>query len=174
MFDNTTEYFDTATTVQEIKILYRELCFTHHPDLGGDVAIMQVINAQYQAALRRCDGQTTAGSDNKTHTYHYYADLEQTVADKLQALVALKMITVDIMLIGSWVWVTGTTRPHSHKLGKHGLGLSWHHKRSAWYWHAPSKHRTRHSGASLERLANTYGYRAFGAEEPQPLQRIVG
>ncbi len=68
-------YFDHLHTVADIKQEYRRLALLHHPDRpGGDTATMQAINAQYHAALERCDGQTATGSDGNDHTYTYNAD----------------------------------------------------------------------------------------------------
>ena len=38
-------FFDQLSTVAQIKTEYRRLCFLHHPDIGGDTATMQQVNA---------------------------------------------------------------------------------------------------------------------------------
>jgi hypothetical protein len=119
------------STVAEIKVHYRKLCMVHHPDRGGDTAVMQVINAQYHLALSNCDGQNFRGADNKDHTYRYYRDIEQAVMDKISEIVSVGMIGVEIMLIGSWIWITGDTRRYAKQLGKNGLKMYRHPKRLA-------------------------------------------
>lgn len=43
------KYFNTCTTLDELKKEYRRLTMLHHPDRGGDTATMQDINAEYDA-----------------------------------------------------------------------------------------------------------------------------
>ena len=153
-------------TVAEVKTRYRELCFLHHPDCGGATATMQSVNADYQNALAQCHGETTHGSDGKAHTYYYSQARETALAEKLSAVVGMGMTDVEIMLIGSWLWVHGHTRRYAKPLGRAGLGLHWHAKRQAWYWHAPTKRRTRYNAhADLETLANTYGSKRFASKQ---------
>jgi curved DNA-binding protein CbpA len=40
-------FFTSCKTIDEAKKLYRELCKQHHPDVGGDAAIMSQINEEY-------------------------------------------------------------------------------------------------------------------------------
>ena len=156
-------FFTQHSTVAEIKVHYRKLCMCHHPDReDGDTAVMQLINAEYHSALRRCDGQAFKGTNNKDHTYRYYRDIEQAVMDKISEIVALGMVNVDIMLIGSWIWITGDTKRYAKQLGKNGLKMLWHPKRLAWYWHMKSKRKYHfNSHVDLDDLAASYGYRKF-------------
>ena len=41
------KYFVNCKTLDELKREYRRLASIHHPDVGGDTATMQVINAEY-------------------------------------------------------------------------------------------------------------------------------
>ncbi|MEJ2682494.1 MAG: J domain-containing protein [Gammaproteobacteria bacterium] len=75
----TTQYFKGITTVEAIKRHYRNLARENHPDLGGNVEVMQEINRQYQEALKRCDG--TASEEGRT--YHYKAEVEQELTNSL-------------------------------------------------------------------------------------------
>lgn len=45
-------FFDKIKTRSELRTEYRRLALLHHPDHGGDVAIMQAINAEYQKLLK--------------------------------------------------------------------------------------------------------------------------
>lgn len=44
-------YFQTCNTPEKLKVRWKELAKLHHPDLGGDVKIMQEINKQYGQEL---------------------------------------------------------------------------------------------------------------------------
>ena len=91
----------------------------------------------------------------------------------IEALLALKMKGVDILLIGSWVWCEGETKQYKEELGKRGLGLTWHRRRAMWYW-APSKRRRRRdSGWSNDELKDAYGVRQYNQEDDTPRREVA-
>jgi hypothetical protein len=160
-------YFDHCQTVEEIKAEYRELALKNHPDVGGDTATMQAINAAYEKALQRMDGQTSNGTDGHQHTYHYNADIEATVMAKISEFLAAKIPNVELWLIGTWLWADGDTRPARAQLK--ALGFRWHNKRKKWYYTA-TPNRTRYNRkANLGDLADKYGARNFKQEEEPAL-----
>lgn len=150
----THQYFAAFTTVETIKAEYKKLAFQHHPDLGGDTATMQLINAQYEAALRGVDGTESIGSDGKTHRYKYSRETEQALMAKIAELAALKISGVEVLLIGTWLWVSGDTKPHKDALKT--AGLRWHATRGCWYFN-PTPGKYYGSNASLNELAAQYG-----------------
>lgn len=164
-----TKYFDHLSTVEDIKAEYRRLAKQHHPDLGGDTATMQDINNQYLEALQNCDGQTSTGSDKKEHTYYYNEDLEKMIMEVIDKLLTLKMADVDIILIGTWVWIKGDTKPHKEDLK--GLKCRWHGKRKCWYWASPNRRRSFSTNGSLSDLAEKYGSKHFRPEDNEPKRR---
>lgn len=46
------KYFSGITDKKALKKRYRELALQHHPDRGGDVAVMQDINAEFREAMK--------------------------------------------------------------------------------------------------------------------------
>lgn len=153
-------FFSDLHSVEDVKKHYRQLAMQHHPDLGGDVAMMQEINRQYQNALKACDGQQSDG-----HAYRYMPDIEQELMDKLHEL--LKLRGLEISLIGYWLWVSGDTKRNKDALKS--AGLQWHSKRVCWYYKPKGWKRTRQSNASLDELASKYGYRGFETADKEHL-----
>ena len=43
-----TTYFHNPANLDELKKQYKNLAQKHHPDVGGDTAAMQAINAEYE------------------------------------------------------------------------------------------------------------------------------
>jgi len=159
-------WFAGCHTVAEVKKRYHKLAFAHHPDINhypGATEDMQEINAAYHAALKGMDQQTTTGADKRQHTYHYNADIEQAIIDKINALLALRMTRVEIELIGTWVWINGDTKPHKEDLK--ALKCSWHSKRHCWYWHNGKRRRRSYSKKGFSHLRNLYGSKIFDGEE---------
>lgn len=158
-------FFPNVNTVGEVKSLYRELAKLHHPDLGGDLEMMKQLNLAYQAKLASLDGQTRKGDDGNEYTYHYNSDREQAIMDKLQEI--LKAGTGKpwhVEIIGLWIWVGNTSRDDKDLLNKNGCKLTWHNKRSKWYW-KPYRGKTRYSKKPMGHLRQAYGSQRFQTDQ---------
>ena len=46
-------YFADVQTMDELKKAYRKLAFKNHPDKGGDLEVMKVINLEYEVAFKK-------------------------------------------------------------------------------------------------------------------------
>ena len=62
-----TTYFINCKTLDELKKSYKAAAMKYHPDMGGDTATMQAINAEYEArfeVLKR--SQNTQAAEDTT------------------------------------------------------------------------------------------------------------
>ena len=157
------QFFSHFNTVESIKSAYRTLAMQHHPDRGGDAEVMKEINRQYHEALKSCDGKE---SDNRTYTYK--AEVEQELMDKLLEL--LKLRSLDISLIGYWIWVSGETRKNKDALK--AAGLLWHSKRKLWYYKPKGWKRTFQSKGDFQSLAKKYGYRGYETADKEYMPTV--
>jgi len=157
------KWFEGYTTVGSVKKFYRHLAKENHPDLGGDTATMQQINAAYLEALEALDGQTSSGSDGKEHTYRYNPVVEQAVMDKVSEVLKAAKPEWVVEIIGTWVWVSNTDKADKDLLNSNGCGLKWHSKRERWYWHTPT-YRRRYSGVGFDTLRAMYGSQVMEKE----------
>jgi len=155
---NGENYFSGLETVESIKAHYRQLAKDNHPDLGGDAEAMKEINRQYHEALKLKDGQKSDG-----YSYRYKQDIEEEIMKKLYEL--LKLRSLDIALIGYWIWVTGDTKKNKEALK--AAGLKWHSKRKCWYYKPKDWKRSYHSNSDLSELAGKYGYKGFQTAEKE-------
>lgn len=123
------KFFQSVTSTEEAKKLYRKLAFTNHPDRGGDTETMQQINREYDDLMEGFSkGFKSAGTQS--------ADFDQQAASEAFRNIIENLIHfdgLDIEIIGTWFWVTGNTYAAKDKLKE--LGFKWANAKKAWYWH---------------------------------------
>jgi hypothetical protein len=132
--------------LDDLKEKYRALCKLHHPDLGGNTATMQEINAEYEALLKSSyfNGEY---EERKTN-----ADIESGIRDIIEKTCTFKMILIEIC--GRWVWFTGETWRYKKLLKQYGC--FWSPKKGAWYWRSAGEKRSR-KPIPLDRIRAKYG-----------------
>lgn len=141
------DYFKGIKTLMVLKMRYRELCKQFHPDLGGDLETMKMVNVQYERALKYVH-------DDKGETLNDDAiNIEKDLMQAINRIIALKGIIIEVT--GRWVWVTGETRQYKDYFKE--IGFFWASKKLAWYWRpADAKAHSRRS-MSFEHIRSKYG-----------------
>ena len=153
-------YFTNCQTLDELKKVYKHLAQKHHPDVGGDTATMQAINAEYEerfeALKRRQNEQAAADATGKTHATTESAGDFIAIIDHL-----LRMDGIEVELIGRWLWISGDTKPHKEALK--ACGCRWSSQKKRWSWHYAEDGVKRHrsSGKSMDQLRMKYGSTTF-------------
>lgn len=141
-------WFEGLRTLAEIKAEYKKLVKVHHPDVGGDTATMQEINAQYAEAVEWI-ARHGEGRDRQDAA----AEVPEEYAAAVAAVVNLGGVTVE--LVGSWIWVTGNT--YIYKDAIKAAGYRWASKKRAWYWHPADAGCHRGGKKSLAEIREKYG-----------------
>jgi hypothetical protein len=147
------KYFAGIKTLEELKEKYRNLCKKHHPDLGGDVATMQEINAEYDHLLKT--GTFCQDKEEEINEIFAREILEKTTC--LEGLI--------VELCGRWIWFTGATYQHKDILKS--IGCFFSRKKTAWYWHAADEKKSRSKGKPLEEIREIYGSKIVTPGKPQ-------
>ncbi len=122
------KFFEHVKTLDELRKEYRRLAFIYHPDKGGDTALMQMLNDQYERLSRKLINGTADFSDARKE---YEMQVSEEIREMLDKIIFLQ--GVDIEMIGAWIWITGNTFPIRTTLK--GLGFMFSHQKTAWYWH---------------------------------------
>jgi len=142
------KYFTECKTIDEVKALYKRLAKEYHPDLGGDTATMQAINTEYAFACAKL-AKGAGLSDQEADDEIRFSELYRAALEKI-----IHLPGIVIELVGSWIWVTGNTRPVKDQLKTaHFFFAS---KKCAWYFRA-EEYKTRRSNKSLEEIRRKYG-----------------
>lgn len=144
------QFFGSCKTLDEVKKLYRELCKTHHPDKGGDLATMQAVNNEYAKAVRII----AAGQDLKPEEFEAEIRNAEQYKEAINAIQSLDGI--DIEICGGWIWVTGPrTKEYKEIFKQHGF--FWAKKKIAWYFRSPMYKTRNHRPMSLDAIRHKYG-----------------
>jgi hypothetical protein len=172
-------YFNDCQTLDEAKSLYKKLAFQHHPDLGGDTATMQAINAEwarfqseYAYRSERTRQQQAHAEGKKTAAdFHNLDEVAEVLRVKIESLLNISSeLTVE--LCGLWVWVTGETKKHREAI-KAVEGMRYAPDKQAWYFAAvPSFNRTRRS---MDEIRSMHGSQQFtrGSHEEEPIPQSL-
>ena len=150
------KYFTTCTTLDELKKEYRRLAMANHPDRGGDEATMKAINAEYASRFEVLKSQhnTTADACRKT------TEAPEEFISIINALLKVPGLVVE--LCGSWLWISGDTRPNREALK--AAGCRWSSSKKMWYWrHQEDGAHWSRGKKSMDQIRQAYGSQVFAA-----------
>ncbi len=147
------KWFNNPETLEDLKKQYKRLAMEHHPDRGGSTEAMQQINAEYESLFARlkdthktAEGKTYTAKTASTETAAEFMDI-------IEKLIHMDGIVIEVC--GSWVWVTGDTRPHKDELK--ALAFRWSSNKSAWYFHRDSYKKRSKKSLTLDEIRDYYG-----------------
>ena len=130
-------------TPQGIKLAWRLACSKYHPDKGGSTAMMQAVNAAYDALLAADHIEPTEST----------SDYGEELNAAINAILGLSGLNVEIC--GSWVWVSGDTRTHKDALKT--AGYHWAPKKAMWHFRPAGFRSFGRGRASMDEIRNKYG-----------------
>ena len=150
-------YFENIGSLEQLKKLYKELAMKFHPDReGGDTAIMQEINNQYE---KFCE--------HPSFTYQHEGDKEDLLIypDVLNKILHLSGLTIE--LIGSWLWVSGNTIAHKKELKEAGFWFA--PKKLMWYFRPKEMKSRSHDPLDIHAIRNKYGSDVIKQKEQEKI-----
>jgi len=124
-----------SVTFAEIKQAYRKATSHYHPDRNpAGLEMMKIINAAY-TALSDYDYPTTPIEEEST--------LDNLGEELSAALNAIINLGLTIEICGTWIWVSGDTKPHKDIIK--AAGYRWAPKKLMWHWR-PSDYKSKSRG----------------------------
>jgi curved DNA-binding protein CbpA len=151
----TLQYFQGIfETLQEVRQVYYKLAMLHHPDRGGNTAIMQTINDEYEYLTKLIlSGQSykTWSNEYKETEYQASEDLMNIIND----LMRYSMPGIIIEICGNWIWASGNTRPAKEDLKN--IGFRFSANKLAWYWHPEGYKKRSGKLFSIDQIRNLWG-----------------
>ena len=150
------KFFENINTISELKKEYFKLAKIHHPDIGGDVKIMQLINNAYETMFNFLKSKIdytnfTEGEIPKNYTYK--AEESNDFMDIISKIIHIPNIVIEIC--GYWIWVNGSTKEYK-KIFKDN-GFWWSGNKFAWYWKPQGYKKKGRKVFTMEEIRDTFG-----------------
>ena len=140
-------------TAEELKKAWKDLYITHHPDNGGNLLAMQMINAQFDALHARLKD---VHYNLKGDIYASKRKTNESPAEWRSMMEGLlKKEGVIVEIIGSFVWVSGDTKPIKETLKSYKF--KWHTKKFNWYLSPDNYYRRSRKDFTMDDIRNKFG-----------------
>ena len=152
-----TTYFSNCKTIEGAKRLYHKLAVQNHPDLGGNLEIMQAINNEYDIIAERLKNIHESVNGEQYTTEQKTTEIPADFRDLINKLIHLDGINIE--LVGRWIWLTGNTFFHKDTIKS--LNFKYASNKKAWYWHSEQDGTANKRSMSLEQIKEKYGCTAF-------------
>lgn len=162
-------YFKNVDCIEELKRQYHRLAMKYHPDLGGDTATMQAINAEYDKLFQR---YKNIHKNRNGEAYERQEEIKETPEQFrhiIDAIIHLDGITVEIC--GAWIWVTGNTYEHRETLK--GLAFRFSKRKQAWYWHEDGYRKHSNKYFTLDEIRALHGSDVLKSDVQKKLKEAV-
>lgn len=159
-------YFSACNTLEDLKKEYQRLARIYHPDAGGpqaDNAIMAEVNSQHDAVFVRLkEAHNRAAADSST--IRPTTETPEEFRAIIEALMKISGITVE--LCGSWLWISGNTKPNKEALK--AAGCMWSNSKGMWYWrHAEDGCHWSRGKKSIGDIRLKYGSQVYSSNAKQ-------
>lgn len=157
---NIEQDFRKCTTLEELKKLYFGLMKRWHPDVGGDLETAKIINNLYDKYFPLLKNYR---KDYNGNTYQKdTTEAANEFRDIVDAIIHYKGLKIEVC--GTWLWVSGKTKPVKEDLKE--LGLKWSQNKEAWYYTRDEKKKKYHRPWDMEKIRASYGSQTIKEEEP--------
>lgn len=136
-------------TAESIKVAYRKMCSLYHPDRNPlGLQMMQLINEAYEL-LKDSSGTAEEETENFSENI-------------LGALKAVAGLGLEIELCGTWVWVSGDTKPHKDVLK--AAKYKWAPKKQMWYFHSGERKSFSRGKFTIDEIRSMHGSRPVSVQ----------
>lgn len=162
------KYFKNCNSLEELKKEYKRLAKLYHPDITRKDTNKEMadINNEYQSLFENLKNVKFSRINKQ-----YYESKEpnrETAAEFINIIDKLiKIKNIDVMICGTWLWVTGETFAIKKLLKE--LNFCYYSGKKAWAVHYDDfKKRTKRT-LSLEEIETIFETQKFTSENEQLL-----
>jgi curved DNA-binding protein CbpA len=141
-----TQYFESCSSLDEVKRKYKELAMKYHPDRGGSKEIMQEINSQYESIRKNPLFRFDKVNKDARKDYVEFPEI-------INHIIGFKGIVIE--LCGNWLWISGQTYQYRWQLKKYGFLFA--DQKKLWYWRPNDYKSANQEPKSMEYIRSKYG-----------------
>ena len=141
--------FENVVNLDEAKKVYKKLAKILHPDVGGSNEEFKILGIVYSSII---ENKIYFSNESKINIH-----LEKIISKILH----FENITIEV--VGSWVWVSGSTKEIKETLKD--LGFKWAKQKKMWYFGESKKRSSKPK--SMDYIKNKYGCHTFKSKENQ-------
>jgi hypothetical protein len=150
---------DGSAKFENIKLAYRKACSAYHPDRNpAGLEMMKVINAAWSSLSDYMEGTINVEADESE------LNLSEEMNGALNAIIGLGL-TIEIC--GTWIWVSGDTKPH--KEGLKLAGYKWAPVKMMWMWKPEGSKSKGRGKFSMDEIRQSHGSHAI---KPKQFTRL--
>ena len=135
-------------TADALRQAYREACKKYHPDHGGDLEMMKLVNAAYDI-LKGCKW-TNEETDKATEDT---PDIAAEIWEMWKKVRHLQRISGEVC--GLWIWLDGETWRYKKFLKENGFG--WSGNKRKWYWRPETARKKTRKIFSMDDIRGRFG-----------------
>jgi len=139
-------YFSKKLSQADAKKLFRKLSLELHPDKGGDAKKFIEMQAEFEKFLKGNFSFTDKDAHNEVTSMNDFIKANEFVKS---------FVDVIVELTGTWVWLSGNTRPYKDAIKENGF--KWSKAKKKWF-KAPYQLKRKKRGVSFAKIKNKYGY----------------
>lgn len=162
------KWFDNPQTLEDLKKQYKRLAMVHHPDRGGDTRDMQEINSEYDQLFQQLKNVHKAANGTTYTTTEQSNEKAADFRDIIDVLIRFGGLNIEIC--GSWLWVSGDTKPYKDDLKR--LRFRWSQSKRAWYYHSNPYRKRSSKTLTLDEIRSLYGSETVKSDPPLKMKIV--
>lgn len=152
------KYLKDIKTLEELKKEYHKLALKLHPDRGGDVEEMKVLNNEYDTWFARVS-HIHVNKDGERYEKQTNEKPEE-FRDIIDELMKMNGITIEV--IGSFVWVGGVKQSELDKRNAlKKMKFKWHSEKLMWYKSPAGYRKYNNNKYSMNEVRDMFGTRFY-------------
>lgn len=157
----TINYLKEAKTLQELKKLYFRMAKQLHPDHGGNITDMQILNNEYDYLKNKLSNDETIDKDYLKETVFSMGYFKNIITE------LLKYSNITIEIVGSWLWISGIGTyaiKDDILYNKFNCKFSKSQRKFYWYSGIDKDNRRKYKGGFLNQAIDKYGITTLESE----------
>lgn len=158
------EFFDIKglTDIDSLKKSYFKLAKVYHPDAGGTKEQFQRLQKEYEGLFKTI----MSGSNLSANDIANEIELDENLRQAVDAIIGIPSLNVE--LIGKWIWVSGNTYPIRNELKN--AGFMFAPVKKMWYYKGIES--AGRGKLTIDQIRKKYGTQAIQKEGMKKIQGI--